>query len=71
MLQNARFTAFTVSELLRENKQGGKITPPTKLGLIPKMIEKSKTQDYLQRNGFLYLYQSGFSVKHSTDTCLS
>ena len=24
MLQNARVTAFTVSELLRENQQGGK-----------------------------------------------
>ena len=23
MLRNARFTAFTVSELLRENQQGG------------------------------------------------
>ena len=31
MLQNARVIAFTVSELLRENKQGGwgKITPST------------------------------------------
>ena len=28
MLQNARVTAFTVSELLRENQQGGKITSP-------------------------------------------
>ena len=32
MLQNARVTAFTVSELLRENQQGRgggrKITPP-------------------------------------------
>ena len=28
MLQNARVTAFTVSELLRENEQRGKITPP-------------------------------------------
>ena len=25
MLQNARVTAFTVSDLLRENQQGGKI----------------------------------------------
>ena len=33
MLQNCRVTAFTVSELLRENQQGGdKITSPT-LGL--------------------------------------
>ena len=28
MLQNAKVTAFTVSELLKENQQGGKITPP-------------------------------------------
>ena len=28
MLQNSRVAAFTVSELLRENQQGGKIIPP-------------------------------------------
>ena len=28
MLQNARVTAFTISELLRENQQGRKIMPP-------------------------------------------
>ena len=35
MLQNARVAAFTVSELLRENQQGGKInpSPPARLGL--------------------------------------
>ena len=34
MLQNARVTAFTVSELLREKQQRGKITPPQpRLGL--------------------------------------
>ena len=34
ILQNARVTAFSVSELLRENKQGGgKTTPPPRLGL--------------------------------------
>ena len=33
MLQNARVTAFTVSELLRENQQGGLKLPPTRLGL--------------------------------------
>ena len=27
MLQNARVTAFTVFQLLRENQQGGKVTP--------------------------------------------
>ena len=29
MLQNIRATAFTVSDLLRENRQGGKSTPPS------------------------------------------
>ena len=33
MLQNARVTAFNMSELLTENQRGGKITPP-RLGLI-------------------------------------
>ena len=32
MLQNARVTAFTVSELLRKNQQAGKIIPPPRLG---------------------------------------
>ena len=36
MLQNSRVTAFTVSELLRDNQLGGKITPtPPRLGLKP------------------------------------
>lgn len=37
------------------------------------MIEKSildQTQDYLQRNE-LYIYQAGFRINYSTDTCLS
>ena len=40
MLQNARVTAFTVSELLKENQQsGGKITSPTpRLGLMRKIL---------------------------------
>ena len=29
MLENARATAFTIFELLRENQQKSKITPPT------------------------------------------
>ena len=38
-LQNARVTAFTVSELLRESRKGGggKITPPPRLGLTKKI----------------------------------
>ena len=40
ILQNARVTAFTVSELLKENQQsGGKITSPTsRLGLMRKIL---------------------------------
>ena len=36
MLQNTSITAFTVSELLRENQQGVKLPPPSpsRLGLI-------------------------------------
>ena len=41
ILQNARVTAFTVSELLRESQKGGggKITPPAppRLGLTKKI----------------------------------
>ena len=38
MLQNARVTAFTISELLRENQQGGKITPRTTQIRVKKYI---------------------------------
>ena len=49
MLQNSRATAFTVFELLREIKMGGKITlpPPPRLGLN-KVLEK-----YLRKSSFL------------------
>ena len=38
------------------------------------MIEKSihdQTQDYLQRNGLLHIYQSGIRANHSTNTYFS
>ena len=39
MLQNARVTAFTVSELLRENQQGVKLPlPQPRLGLKSMLI---------------------------------
>ena len=34
MLQNARVTAFTISELLRENQQGGKLPNYRKYDVI-------------------------------------
>ena len=43
------------------------------LPLISKVIEKSiqdQTQDYLQRNELLYIYQSEFRANHSTNTCV-
>ena len=33
MLQNTKVIAFIVSELLRENQQGVKLSPPPRLGL--------------------------------------
>ena len=42
--------------------------------LILKLIEISihdQTQDYLQINELLYMYQSGFRANYSTDTYLS
>ena len=46
MLQNARVTAFNVSELLRENQQGegGKITPPTQI-----RVNKKNQKELLQK----------------------
>ena len=34
MIQNARVTTFTVSELLRENQQRGENTPPPPLSIL-------------------------------------
>ena len=48
--------------------------PISLLILIPKVIEKTiydQTQDYLQRNELVYIYQSGFRANYSRDTCLS
>ena len=48
MLQNARVTAFTVSELLRENEQGVKL-PPThtpRLGLNMLACNKSSVYKF-------------------------
>ena len=44
MLQIARATAFTISELLRENQLGGKITPPSRLGLIQSYLSNLRLQ---------------------------
>ena len=53
MLQNTRVTAFTVSELLRQNQQGSKITLPPlpRLGLI-----YSTTNQRLENLQIRYLF---------------
>ena len=66
MLQNARVTAFTVSELLRENQQEGegKITPPlhqpSRLGL--KFGFKKKADQVLQFFEHLAFLQIEFQI---------
>ena len=53
MLQNSRVAAFTISELLRENQQGGggKIAPypPPRLGL-KEIQQSSLTKDQVNKN---------------------
>ena len=43
MLQNAKFTAFTISELSRVNQQRGKITPTQ----IKVKIKEQEMTDYM------------------------
>ena len=60
MLQNVRVTAFTVSELLRENQKGGKITP-TPLALLTHIrvnmpFSKNCDATTFERNGILTIH---------------
>ena len=50
MLQNPRVTAFTASELIRENLKGGIIIPPSRLGL--------KSDSHLPKNCFICFNES-------------
>ena len=48
--------------------------PISLLSIISKVIEKvihDQTSTFLNSKNFLYIYQSGFRKKHSTDFCLS
>ena len=65
MLQNARVTAFTVSELLRENQlEGGdKITPPPPYTRTPIRVKKiaditlkDRLENIFRNNIFQYRY---------------
>ena len=47
--------------------------PVSLLALIFKLIEKAihiQTQEYLDKNGLIYKFQSGFRKSFSTDSCL-
>ena len=60
-------------------KKGSKLEPKnyrpiSLLPIVSKIFEKLvhyQTQNYLDKHGILYKYQSGFRTKHSTDTCLT
>ena len=50
MLQNPRVTAFTISELLRENQQRGwGVKLPPRLGLRLKILRNYKTSGQCQK----------------------
>ena len=59
-------------------KKGSKTDPKnyrpiSLLPLLAKLIEKAihiQTQEYLDKHGLLYKFQSGFRKKFSTDSCL-
>ena len=60
-------------------KKGCKTEPKNyrPISLLPivskcfKNIVHFQTQNYFDKHGILYQYQSGFRTKHSTDTCLT
>ena len=49
MLKNTRFTAFTVSVLLRENQKGGKITSPIRIRISGQIYKSDLSEYYLER----------------------
>ena len=59
MLQNARVTAFTISELLGENQKGGG-SPPTQIRV--KTITDC-FDDMLEDHGFITLLANGTGYK--------
>ena len=47
--------------------------PISQLPVVSKIIEKTiqiQAQEYIDKNGLLYKYQSGFRENFSTDSCL-
>ena len=68
---------WEIAKLKPQFKKGSKSNPKSyrPISLLPvvsKIIEKAihiQTQDYLDKNGLLYKYQSGFRANVSTDSC--
>ena len=67
-----------IAKLISLFKKGSKTDlknyrPISLLPLLSKLIEKAihiQTQEYLDKHGLLYKFQSGFRKKFSTDSCL-
>ena len=67
-----------IAKLIPLFKKGSKTDPKnyrpiSLLPLLSKLIEKAihiQTQEYLDKHGLLYKFQSGFRKKFSTDSCL-
>ena len=66
MLENARVTAFTISELLETNQQAGKITPLPDKDLNTHEINKKFFWFLLLRNvTYKILFCAGSQVKNT------
>ena len=63
MLQNARVTAFTVSELLRENQQGGLKLPPTQI----RVKEVLKNRPYVIVSSYRKVVFENTSAGHESE----
>ena len=65
---------FAQNPKLRIKTEAKNYKPIYILPFISKVIEKSihdRIQDYLQKDGLLYIYQSGFRANRSTNIYLS
>ena len=72
MLQNVKVTAFTASELLRQNRQGRRvitITLPPRLGLIRYDTSESQWNIFIGLPYFMYESRNGNGQAQSPNYC--
>ena len=72
MLQNVKVTAFTASELLRQNRQGRRvitITLPPRLGLIRYDTSESQWKIFIDLPYFMYESRNGKGQAQSPNYC--